>query len=189
MYVDWLWFDGAGYRSVYSKCLATEAWLFVGGALIFLVFFGINTFWAARPLLRQPAPGPASDEEAATLRRLYLLALIAGDAVLRRRSSGTIAAGNWDTSLRFINGESFGMKDPQFGRDVGFYVFDLPALRFFYGWLMGTGHRHDPRRRRALPVPFPGRSAPDGGRPPIRAAVTWRCCWRRRGAVHLGATG
>ena len=29
------------------------------------------------------------------------------------------------------------MKDPQFGRDVGFYVFDLPALRFFYGWLMG----------------------------------------------------
>ena len=31
-----------------------------------------------------------------------------------------------------------GSDDPQFGRDIGFYVFDLPALRFVYGWLMGV---------------------------------------------------
>ena len=136
LYVDWLWFDGAGYRSVYSKRLATEAWLFGGGALLFLVYFGINTFWAARPLLRQPLPNPASDEEAATVRRVYLLALIVTTLFLAV-VMGTIAAVQWDTVLAWMEGEPFGMKDPQFGRDVGFYVFDLPALRFFYGWLMG----------------------------------------------------
>jgi uncharacterized membrane protein (UPF0182 family) len=136
LYVDWLWFDGAGYRSVYSKRLATEAWLFGGGALVFLVYFGINTFWAARPLLRQPLPNPTSDEEAATVRRVYLLALIVTTLFLAV-VMGTIAAVQWDTVLAWMEGEPFGMEDPQFGRDVGFYVFDLPALRFFYGWLMG----------------------------------------------------
>lgn len=30
----------------------------------------------------------------------------------------------------FLKGESFGVKDPQFGLDVGFYAFDLPFWRF-----------------------------------------------------------
>ncbi len=50
---------------------------------------------------------------------------------------GTIAAGKWDTVLSFTEGQSFGITDPQFGKDISFYVFELPALRFFYGWLMG----------------------------------------------------
>jgi uncharacterized membrane protein (UPF0182 family) len=49
IYVDWLWFDGIGYRSVYSKVLATQAWLFLGGAGIFLAYFGANAYYAARP--------------------------------------------------------------------------------------------------------------------------------------------
>ena len=38
---------------------------------------------------------------------------------------------NWDTYLRFRYGGSFGLSDPLFGVDVGFYVFHLP----FYGLL------------------------------------------------------
>jgi uncharacterized protein len=135
IYVDWLWFDGVGYRSVYTKMITTQAWLFLGGALLFLVFFGINAYIAARPVLRAPAPGFEA-AEAASLRRIYLLTLIAGTlffAVI----FGTIAASNWDTVLAYIEAVPFGVDDPQFGRDIGFYVFDLPALRFFYGWLMG----------------------------------------------------
>jgi hypothetical protein len=29
IYVDWLWFDGIGYRSVYSKVIGTQTWLFL----------------------------------------------------------------------------------------------------------------------------------------------------------------
>jgi uncharacterized membrane protein (UPF0182 family) len=134
IYVDWLWFDGIGYRSVYSKVLGTQAWLFLGGAGIFLVYFGGNAYFAARPVLRNPAPG-LDEAEAAGLRRVYLLALIAGSIFLSLLF-GASAATHWDVVLVFLNGQSFGVQDPQFGRDIGFYVFDLPALRFAYNWLM-----------------------------------------------------
>ena len=136
IYVDLLWFDGAGYESVYSKILTTRVALFFGGALIFAALFGVSTLIAAQPVLRTPAPG-LENGEAASLRRLYLVALIAG-TVFFAIIFGSIAAGRWDTVLRFMNRESFGIEDPQFGRDVGFYVFTLPALHFFQGWLMGA---------------------------------------------------
>lgn len=42
--------------------------------------------------------------------------------------------GQWDTYLRFRYGGSFGVPDPLFGVDVGFYLFHLP----FYGLLQTT---------------------------------------------------
>src|SRR5215216_4382759 len=135
LYVNWLWFDGAGYRSVYSKMLVTRAILFAGGALLFILFFGGNALLAARPALRTPARG-LREEELASLRRLWLVGLIAGTIFLAI-VFGTIAASHWDTVLAFLKSESFGIQDPQFHRDVSFFIFDLPALRFFYGWLLG----------------------------------------------------
>ena len=38
--------------------------------------------------------------------------------------------GAWRTFLLWANRQSFGIKDPQFGLDVGFFVFTLPWLRF-----------------------------------------------------------
>ncbi len=136
IYVDWLWFDGAGFEAVYSKMLVMKLALFVGGALLFAVFFGANVLFAGRSVLKNPAPG-LIDSEAASLRRLYLVGLIAG-TLFFAIIFGTIASGHWDVVLRFLNSQSFGVKEPQFNKDVGYYVFTLPAMHFFYGWLMGT---------------------------------------------------
>jgi uncharacterized membrane protein (UPF0182 family) len=135
IYVDLLWFEAVDYRPIYSKVITTQALLFAGGVLLFLAYFGSNVYYAARPALRTPAPDLA-DFDAAALRRVYLLAIIAGSVFLAL-IFGTIAANRWSTVLAFLNSEPFGITDPQFGRDIGFYVFKLPALRFFYGWLMG----------------------------------------------------
>ena len=130
-----MWFEGAGYKSVYSKVIETQAWLFALGLGIFVVFFGLNVYLAARPQMRSPGPG-FTESEAASLRRVYLLAIIAGTLFLGV-IFGTIAASHWDTVLSYLSRQSFGIKDPQYGRDVGFFVFTLPAMRFVYGWLMG----------------------------------------------------
>ena len=106
IYVDWIWFDGIGYKGVYSKVIGTQTWLFLGGAGIFLVYFAINAYFAARPILRLPAPG-LDEAEAAGLRRVYLLALIAGTLFLAL-IFGTIAASHWDVILIYLNGQSFG---------------------------------------------------------------------------------
>ena len=34
---------------------------------------------------------------------------------------------NWDMALRFIQQVPFGERDPIFGKDIGFYLFSLPA--------------------------------------------------------------
>ena len=57
-----------------------------------------------------------------------LLALIAGAGV----------SSEWNSWLLFTHGGSFGIKDPQFHKDIGFYVFKLPFLSFVSGWLFAA---------------------------------------------------
>ncbi len=51
---------------------------------------------------------------------------------------GKTAAGQWNNYLLFRQGESFGVADPIFGRDVGFYVFRLPFWEYLqeYAYLL-----------------------------------------------------
>ena len=50
---------------------------------------------------------------------------------------GSIAAGNWTIILRFFNSSSFDLSDPQFGRDIGFYIFRFPLWHLIESWLLG----------------------------------------------------
>jgi uncharacterized membrane protein (UPF0182 family) len=136
LYVDWLWFEGAGFRGVYSKMLTTRLWLFFGGAAIFLVFFGVNVYIAGRAATNV-RPGGFADFDAAALRRLYQLGLIAGSIFLAI-IFGTVASSEWLTVLQYMNRQPFGVEDPQFGRDISFFVFTLPAMEFAQGWLLGV---------------------------------------------------
>ena len=44
----------------------------------------------------------------------------------------------WRSWILFQNSVDFGVKDPQFDRDIGFYVFRLPFLEFAVGWLFAA---------------------------------------------------
>jgi uncharacterized membrane protein (UPF0182 family) len=47
------------------------------------------------------------------------------------------AAGEWRTLLQAMYGTPFGVTDAVFGRDVGYYVFTLPAIEMLAGLLFG----------------------------------------------------
>lgn len=49
---------------------------------------------------------------------------------------GVGASNQWQHWLLFENARQFGIADPQFHRDVGFYVFRLPFLSFLVDWLL-----------------------------------------------------
>jgi uncharacterized membrane protein (UPF0182 family) len=49
--------------------------------------------------------------------------------------AGPQAGSHWETALLFFNAGPFGLSDPIFNRDIGFYVFRLPAVRAFFTWL------------------------------------------------------
>ena len=51
---------------------------------------------------------------------------------------GLVAAGSWDTVLRFLWTQPFGRVDPVFGHDLGFYLFSLPILQLVQNLLTAS---------------------------------------------------
>jgi uncharacterized protein len=134
---DWWWFREIGYEIVFTRELITRVLLFliVGGVTFGILYLNLRT--AQRGVvpdaivlrLGQTARGPRVDVTA-ILRRLSLpVALTLG--VL----AGFAATPAWELVLRAIHVTPFGTSDPIFGRDVGFYVFTLPALSLVLGFL------------------------------------------------------
>ncbi len=138
IYTDSLWFSSVGYHNVFSTLLVIKLGLFgVFGAIFFAVLW-VNLVVCDRiagndivlaqedELVRryQQYVRPYSGRIYVAL--AFVLALIG--------ASGTI--GQWNNWILFRHGGNFGVTDPQFHKDVGFYVFDLPFLTFVVDWTL-----------------------------------------------------
>lgn len=136
LYTNWLWFEAVGFRSVFATMLTTRLWLFFAGAGVFLAFFVGNYLVVRRlaPLAGEPL---FLDVDPVALRRLSLVAMLALSLFLAV-IFGSVASGQWDTLLTFLNSQPFGREDPTFHRDIGFYLFELPFLRFLQGWSLAV---------------------------------------------------
>ena len=133
-----LWFNQLGFaRVLWTQWIAAGALFAVG----FLLMFGA-TSWAMRSAYRAREIGMPYDEAARNLeayrtaveplRRPLLWAV---PAVLALFTSGWYLAPHWQEVLLAFNSQSFGVSDPEFGHDVSFYVFILPALTTVVGFL------------------------------------------------------
>ncbi|WP_433344555.1 UPF0182 family membrane protein [Micromonospora sp. CA-111912] len=134
-WTDWLWFDEVRYTQVFTGVLTTRVLLFLVVGLAMAVIVGGN-LWLAHRL--RPRLRPHSLEQA-TLER-YRMVLgprlglwISLVAVVVGLFAGLSAQSRWNQWLLFRNGGDFGVKDPEFGIDIGFYVFQLPFWRYVLG--------------------------------------------------------
>lgn len=50
-----------------------------------------------------------------------------------------IIAGQWANFLKYFYGVPFNINDPQYGNDLGFYIFQLPLWQLLELWLSGVG--------------------------------------------------
>src|SRR3712207_5918076 len=60
--------------------------------------------------------------------------VITAIAVVLGLFSGVTAQSSWETWLTFRNATEFGKKDPEFGLDLSFFVFDYPFYRLVLGF-------------------------------------------------------
>ena len=139
-YTDVLWFREIGLTSVLFKSLSTQ--FLVGlavGVAVALIVWG-NLLVAARlaPEYRIPRIEVIGREDPLERYREvltpYLRWLRAGVAVAIGIVAGLGAATAWQTFLLWANRVPFGVRDPQFGRDIGFYVFEIPFLTTVLDW-------------------------------------------------------
>ncbi len=139
-YTDYLWFDSVHQTGVWRGLLGTKLMLAVVFIAVFFVLLWVNLFIADRiaPKFRPAGPEEELIERYHELigRRQGLLRIaVAG---LFAVIAGAGASGEWNEYLLFRNSVSFGVKDPQFHKDVGFYVFQLPFLSWVVGWLFAA---------------------------------------------------
>jgi uncharacterized membrane protein (UPF0182 family) len=139
-YTDLLWFDSLGFRSVFTGILGAKITLTVIFSVVFFVLLWVNLFIGDRLAPRFRPTGP---EEEVLERYHDLIGNRTG--VVRLVISllfGVIAglgvAGRWHDWILFRHAQDFGVVDPQFKRDVGFYVFKLPFLTFVTSWLFAS---------------------------------------------------
>ena len=134
---DWLWFREVSFTSVFATNLRTKLGLFAvfgAGAAVWLGG-NIQLAYTLRPRTRPRSPEQQNLDRyrAAVTPRMRLI--VAAIAIATGLITGLSARGAWSRWLLFSNAQPFGHGDPQFGTDIGFYVFKYP----FYRYLIGVG--------------------------------------------------
>jgi len=114
LYSDLLWFQSLEYGSVFMTVLTTKIGIFLLATFILFFLISINAYLADRK---------------GKLKRKYIAIAILSAIV------GLILSGSWEIILRYLNQEEFGMIDPIFSKDIGFYIFTLPFYRLVQNFL------------------------------------------------------
>ena len=133
---EWPWFSALGYERVFATRLIASLLLGIvaGGAAFALLY--ANLRFAQRGIVPNPvvmqmnAQTPAVDVTRLVRRLALPAALVLALFIALAVSSG------WMPVLQFLNQTPFGVTDPVFGRDLGYYVFTLPIIGGVLGLLM-----------------------------------------------------
>ena len=137
---DWFWFQEVGYERIFTVTLLAQFQVAALFGIAFFLIFYLNLFLAGRLSERLrlahregAIPFPPWGIDAVSLKWLVLIV-----SAVFGLFSALQATPQWEHLLRFLRATPFGVSDPLFGRDIGFYVFQLPFIRYIYGWLMAV---------------------------------------------------
>lgn len=139
LYVDLLWFQDVGFQSVFWRILSSQAALVGAFGLVFFVFCLGNLIVVSRS---SPTYRIADeDDPLERLREAFVplpkWILIGASALLALLFALRLAPA-WELFLLSTNQVPFGIEDPVFQKDIGFYVFRLPMLQLTYQWLFSA---------------------------------------------------
>lgn len=144
-FVDWLWFGEVGYFDVFRTTVLAKGAVFsvtlIASALILFVNGRIALRLASVPIGQPPQTlGAGTVADIAEFlaywphfpRVVSVAALVLAFLVAWRETD------SWALLLRYLEQAPAGTTDPLFGRDIGFYLFSLPAFVAIKNWLMLT---------------------------------------------------
>jgi uncharacterized membrane protein (UPF0182 family) len=140
-YGYWLWFANLGFGKVFTTILGAKVLTFAAFALLFGIFAGVNLYLARRsgsyprPIRLVSPERPGSPLEllfrGGYSTQAWIVALLFLSGLM-----GLSASDSWMTFLAFLHRSKFGIADPVFSRDAGFYVFALPLYSFLQNWCL-----------------------------------------------------
>ena len=146
--VDWLWFSSIGYLQVFLTTIGAKAAVFFAVLTATAIILLLNGLLAARFARRgstqlvadsewTPAGNaPPSDLVEFMRDRLPWHRVIVGVAGLLALLVAAGEISNWGLFLRFFYHVPYGANDPLYDKDIGFYLFLLPAYIVLKNWML-----------------------------------------------------
>src|SRR5215470_17765072 len=148
--VDWLWFSAIGYLYVFWTTIGAQAGVFfavfVATAIVLWLNGSLASRFALPPWTQRPADfewiptGVATPPDLREFmrQRLPWPLVIAGGAGLLSLLVAWGEVHNWGVFLRFLYHVPYGANDPLYNKDIGFYLFSLPAYVVIKNWILLT---------------------------------------------------
>ncbi len=142
IYIDVIWFKSLAFVSVFWKILITKGIVIFFFAALFFVLSYINLTFARRfaPEFQveinqdefvKPEIQLYQSLQNIQVNKKFVLLFSLVVALFMGFSESV----SWEKILIYFNRTSFGIADPIFNKDIGFYMFNLPFLEFFRNWL------------------------------------------------------
>jgi uncharacterized membrane protein (UPF0182 family) len=139
IWTDKLWFDSLNFSGVFSTQLITQVLLF---STFFLVMGGLvsGNLWLAhrvRPVIRRSGVSVLLERYRGLIDS-NLAAVVLAPGVALGLLAGMSTGPDVMPVLAWLNRSPFGVVDPKFGLDVGFYVFEYPIWRMMLSFLLSA---------------------------------------------------
>ncbi|MDJ0590963.1 MAG: UPF0182 family protein [Pleurocapsa sp. MO_226.B13] len=135
------WFEAVSFESVFWTKITWQIGIWVATFAIFSSFLWFN-YWLALRLTGDRSfsflAGTELEPHTKIVSKLTALIFI----VLVALSAASASAEFWTTSLKFLNATDYNRVDPIYGKDIGFYLFQLPFYEGLQTWLftlLGSG--------------------------------------------------
>jgi len=137
-YTDYLWFGSVHFSQVWRRTLEVKLELFFVFAAVFFAALWVNLAIVDRFAVRELALGPEDELVRRYQQRIAPHATVVRTlvAVVVGAIAASSAVGQWQNYLLFSHSVPFAASDPQFHKNVSFYVFTLPFLSFIVSWLL-----------------------------------------------------
>ena len=138
--VEWLWMGQLGFQTVFWKLLSVKLTLFALAFAIVFLYSWINLRVAFRNHPhdgRRSQVGIVYSNGGSPVPPVYGTVVPIVCSFFLALIFGLIYYYQWDTYLRFRWGGPFGLTDPIFGRDIGFYLFRYPFYKMIQNGLVG----------------------------------------------------
>ena len=130
-YTDWLWYRSVAAQNVYITVLAWRIGLFVffAGLTGFIIWLNVYLAYKNRPMYASVTPDQVSLQRyREALDPIRKTVFTVGPILLGFLAGGS-ASSEWRSWVQRLNAVPFGVKDPQFGMDISFFIFYYPLYR------------------------------------------------------------
>lgn len=142
IYIDLIWFKSVQYVTVFWKILLTKGVVMLFFAAAFFILSFINLSFARRFAPEFQVEISQDEFERPEIQLYKSLQNIQINkkfvlwfSLIVALFMGFSESSSWEKILIYLNRTSFGVTDPIFNIDIGFYMFSLPFWEFVRNWL------------------------------------------------------